>query len=440
MQTGAKENPVITGQGALSNRRQAGIGKFIAMFSLLFMVGCKIQVQVPQGGQVVSDQGLVCAAGTTCLVEVTSTNHEETFHAEAAPGYVFTGWKQQHTYMCGGSALACAISTVGFAGNATLESALADDNLTVYLEPIFEADDGRYDLAQWQAFLAELGGTQYRSDNFLYQDIPNAANCDPGTLTAQATFRFHIALNLIRNLHNLPWVSYDAFYNTQMQEANLVQQANNYFTHYPKQGDTCYTAGAAAGAGSANISWSSWQGDPARYALGWTNDNHNVSSLMAAGHRRWVLNPNLGYTSYGQVGGYAAMKVFGFGSQPGYTLPEDLEYVAFPYRNYPYVMVEQGSYPTPWSISMVPASGNAAHPYFDNATVTVQEVATGNSLTVSDIHTDTSGYGLRNFLSWMVAGWSYDTDYLVTIDNIQMPDGSTRTVQYPVEIDLEEFN
>jgi hypothetical protein len=46
---------------------------------------------------------------------------------------------------------------------------------------------------------------------------------------------------------------------------------------------------------------------------------------------------------------------------------------------------------------------------------------------------------LRNLLSWMVDDWQYDTPYMVTITNVQMPDGAVRTIEYPVEIDYAEL-
>jgi len=88
---------------------------------------------------------------------------------------------------------------------------------------------------------------------------------------------------------------------------------------------------------------------------------------MAAGYRRWVLYPELGYISYGQVMGTAIQKTFGFGMEPIETRSPELEMVAFPYLTYPYMLVEKGGKPTPWSISMVPYGGdNNAFDYFSN--------------------------------------------------------------------------
>ena len=102
-------------------------------------------------------------------------------------------------------------------------------------------------------------------------------------------------------------------------------------------------------------------------------------------------------------------------------------------------MVEKGSYPTPWSLSMVHSSGSGAYRHFNSSTISVTEVATGNTLNVHSNYCDIAGYGLRNFLSWIVVDWQYDTPYTVTISNVQMPDGSVRTIEYPVEIDYAEF-
>lgn len=89
---------------------------------------------------------------------------------------------------------------------------------------------------------------------------------------------------------------------------------------------------------------------------------------------------------------------------------------------------------------MVPGPGESdAHAYFNNATVTVSNDATGAPLTVTSEHYDNRGYGLRNFFSWMVEDWEYDTLYRVVISGVQMPGGETRTIRYSVEIDYAEL-
>ena len=87
---------------------------------------------------------------------------------------------------------------------------------------------------------------------------------------------------------------------------------------------------------------------------------------------------------------------------------------------------------------MVPPSGGpSSYDYFRSASVVVKETASNAALSVTSLHHDTKGYGLRNFLSWIVNGWDYDTDYTVTISNIQMPDSSVKEIEYQVRIDYQ---
>ena len=117
--------------------------------------------------------------------------------------------------------------------------------------PVFTtADSARYNRTEWKTLLAGLNTSQYRSNSFLYQATPNTSNCDPGALKSGASSRFLNTVNLIRRLHNLPPVSYDSSFATQMQETALVQLANNYLSHSPATGDKCYSA-AARTAGSS---------------------------------------------------------------------------------------------------------------------------------------------------------------------------------------------
>ena len=146
--------------------------------------------------------------------------------------------------------------------------------------------------------------------------------------------------------------------------------------------------------------------------------------------------PGLGYLAYGQVDGAGTQKVFSFGLQPGSSVPPGVEYVAFPYKTYPYVLVSRGDNLTPWSISMVPHAGQSSRfDYFSDATVTVENAETGSALTVTNKYTDTQGFGLANFLSWIVENWEYDTIYNVTISGVKMPGGDTRNISYQVLLD-----
>jgi uncharacterized protein YkwD len=399
---------------------------------ICLIAGCKIVVTVGEGGRVVTGDGFECRSGDTCVIEVEDTRFDSTFSAVAAPGYTFTRWKAKAFAFCGNQTTACRLATTLIGDNPALLEVLASDQ-EFFLEPVFVP----YDVDWWQGALDEIDAGTFASAGGLYDLAPNLDQCDPGWLKQAARKRALAAVNQVRSLHRLPAVDYDDFYDMQVQQTSLVQRANNYLDHFPDPRDRCYSAAAAYGAASANItSGTGGPADPADQVFGWTNDNFNVGSLMEAGHRRWILFPELGYVSYGQVDGYGTLKVFDFGMPPAYSLPDDLEFVAMPYRAYPWVLVSQGANPTPWSLSMVPPAGTGgAFDYFSGAQVAVTDGESGQRLTVHSVHSDTKGFGLANFLSWMVDGWDYDRQYIVRVSDIRLPGGGTRDLEYPVLVD-----
>ena len=340
------------------------------------------------------------------------------------------------------------------AGSASRAVALArfadsPENITKTRETFanmhFANDMWSYDEAPqenyWKQLLKEIKSGEFTSDQQMYTHLPDVPNCDPGSLTELARNRALEVLNHVRELHGLYPVQYESFHDAEAQSSALVQRANNYLSHFPEPGDKCYSALAASGSASSNLSLRGGSGneDPANDILGWTHDRYNAADLMAAGHRRWVLHPELGYLAYGQVKGAAAQKVFEFGVLSLNSGAPYLEFVAYPYQNYPYVLAENTGPPTPWSLSMVPAvSSSPPFDYFSGAVITVKEKASGKLLTVRNQYSDTQGFGISNFLSWLVDDYQYDTEYTVEVSNIRMPGGDIRTVEYFVN--LEYFN
>ena len=300
-----------------------------------------------------------------------------------------------------------------------------------------------YDPAWWRQVSMDtynyyMGHRPYAEPEFLYAEVPDIDSCFAGRLTQAAKDRALEAMNQIRALHGLAPVQYSRRYDEQVQEASLIQAANGYPGHFPEESAKCYTEDGAVGSGTSNLG--GWPGgflqdlDPAWNMLGWTNDARNLALRAAVGHRRWVLNPFVTYMSYGQVRGYAAQKVHSFDEEPVLTPEIAVEYVAFPYETYPFLLVEGDP---PWSFSVVEDKqnfwGNLYHPYFDQARIRVVRVADGERLAITDQYTDTEGVG--NLLSWQVAGWEYDTLYEVEISGVSLRSGVTQSYSYPVFID-----
>jgi len=123
---------------------------FVILTSLL-VSACKIEIQAPNNGQVVTESGsITCAAGETCSLDIVDIYFNETFVADPAEGWHFAGWKKGDGWLCGGFTTPCTINTSGFEGLEVWEGFLADPTIITYLEPVF-AVDRRTDLIELDA-------------------------------------------------------------------------------------------------------------------------------------------------------------------------------------------------------------------------------------------------------------------------------------------------
>lgn len=265
----------------------------------------------------------------------------------------------------------------------------------------------------------------------LYDVQPDAATCRAGTLKASVKADFLAKLNAIRALHQLPAVTYSEAEDAAEADSSLMMAVNKQLSHTPPTSWTCYTASGAAAAGASNLigGWGTGLGfDSEDSYLGlWLTEGGSAS----IGHRRWILNPFLGKTSYGRVAlvlpdgsraSAASMRVFNFAG--GVTAPAGLPaYVAYPQGDYPVRYFTLSSY---LSFSVVAGTtgtfGANANVRYDRATITV--TGPGGALAVSDVTSDNEGYGLANNLQWRVAGLQAGVTYTVTIAGIT---GAPRT-------------
>jgi hypothetical protein len=100
----------------------------------LICVGCKIQIEVPEGATVVSSSGsYACYSGETCIIDVKTADFFEDFEVVADPGYTFLWWQGGKDSLCS-YAYNCRLSTNGFDGNQLLLDKLASGK-TFYLRP-----------------------------------------------------------------------------------------------------------------------------------------------------------------------------------------------------------------------------------------------------------------------------------------------------------------
>jgi hypothetical protein len=110
---------------------------FSLLLLLVSLTGCRIKIDVPVGGSVVTDSGNhSCAAGSACTLEVSDTLFHEVFRAQPDEDHLFSGWKKKPRGFCGGRLTDCELLTTFFAGSDALMAILESDE-DYYLEPTF---------------------------------------------------------------------------------------------------------------------------------------------------------------------------------------------------------------------------------------------------------------------------------------------------------------
>jgi len=298
--------------------------------------------------------------------------------------------------------------------------------------------------AFWRIVGKEISEGTFATSDFLYAQLPTVASCFAGSLSDPAKNRALTALNQIRILHQLPQVTYDDTADLEEQQAALIQRANNFLSHTPAANSLCYSQAGFDGSRNSNLGLTSDYVDPAADLINYVDDASNLSSLAAVGHRRALLNPFLSKTSYAQVFGASAVKVLNF-SDSSTPKPADMpDFVAFPYLRYPYLFFsdKMSAKKTPWNFNLIADKSSFwanKQDYFAHVQLTVTQKDNGHVLPLNNIHTDTTGAGVPNNLSWEVENWQYDTWYTVTIDNIRYPSGETVNIHYDVFIDYKNI-
>jgi probable HAF family extracellular repeat protein len=105
--------------------------------AFLLMVGCKIEITVPQGGRVTTLYGnLHCDEGRICTIDDNDGYFREFFLAVPAPGYVFAKWKKRKRSLCGNKSKRCSLDSTLYSHIPIVRQFLNSDEL-FYLEPVF---------------------------------------------------------------------------------------------------------------------------------------------------------------------------------------------------------------------------------------------------------------------------------------------------------------
>jgi len=117
----------------------------LTLFAVITLVGCKIQITVPEGGDVTSISGdNNCAEGKTCIIDVADLFFDDTFTAKPKSGYEFVNWKKIQGGFCGAGPARfkpCHLFTSVWEGIPELEIFLDQDDV-FFLEPVFALSSG----------------------------------------------------------------------------------------------------------------------------------------------------------------------------------------------------------------------------------------------------------------------------------------------------------
>lgn len=267
----------------------------------------------------------------------------------------------------------------------------------------------------------------------LYDTLPDVGTCDPGGLKDSEKQKALDILNEIRDLHGLEAVTYEDADDKYTEASALITAANGQLSHTPDNSWTCYTADGEEGSSKSNLYLSSCGSTCSSTP---DTDDIIIAFLIdlgvdSLGHRRWVLDPFLSTTSYGRVDGEdwagASLKVVN--DTDADISNTNIEFVAYPYGSYPAAYFDTSFFLSFTVVHDLTSKWNNDDVDFSNADISVSDNRTRAELTVTDVSSNNTGYGVPNCLQWKVDNLQEQTTYTVTISNVNVG-GAQRSYSY----------
>lgn len=267
----------------------------------------------------------------------------------------------------------------------------------------------------------DVYGSGYTGEAYAQEPVTTAPY-SPGALSGEYQQSALTLLNAYRYIAGVPAdVELNADYSARMQAGALVNYVNGEMAHEPVKpadmDDALYQLGYS-GTSQGNLALGTGINGSVRLYMS-DSDSGNISRV---GHRRWVLNPSMGATGFGQVGIYSGMYAFDHsGNGSGY------QDVVWPAQTMP---VELFNVFDAWSIS------TGTYQSESQVEVTLVQNRTGQTWEFSasgsdgEFYVDNGGYGQVGCVIFRPDGLSYkrgDT-FDVTVTGL---DGG-RTLAYTV--------
>ncbi len=276
---------------------------------------------------------------------------------------------------------------------------------------------------------------------------PNQDNYEVGKISSESLNNTLNSMNCIRYIVGLPEVVLNDTYTELAQHAAFVNFLNKQLSHQPEKPEGCpdeiYEKGLQ-GASSSNIAYGYSSGSADMFALStrilsaWMNDS-DTNNIDRLGHRRWVINPTMSATGFGEAGDghYVYTAMYSFDRKNQFAVND---FISWPAKTMPVEYFEQDM---AWSVEL---GSNYGKSVLSNVEVTLKKKGSNQTWTFNQatsneqenyFNVDTQNYGsLANCIIFRpnLAEISYANGdiFEVSITGLTNSDGTPATLEYTV--------
>ncbi len=276
---------------------------------------------------------------------------------------------------------------------------------------------------------------------------PNQDNYEVGKISSESLNNTLNSMNCIRYIVGLPEVVLNDTYTELAQHAAFVNFLNKQLSHQPEKPEGCpdeiYEKGLQ-GASSSNIAYGYSSGFADMFALStrilsaWMNDS-DTNNIDRLGHRRWVINPTMSATGFGEAGDghYVYTAMYSFDRKNQFAVND---FISWPAKTMPVEYFEQDM---AWSVEL---GSNYGKSVLSNVEVTLKKKGSNQTWTFNQatsneqenyFNVDTQNYGsLANCIIFRpnLAEISYANGdiFEVSITGLTNSDGTPATLEYTV--------
>lgn len=267
-----------------------------------------------------------------------------------------------------------------------------------------------------------------------------SAPYDAGALTDEA---LSDALHYLNFLRRVAYIENDValsdLYTLRAQYAATLLAANDQLVHdaprAPGMDDDFYET-AHTGTMSSNIASINWMEDDILLtAIEYFARDDGADNLSALGHRRWLLNPNMGETGFGLANAESGITYAAMYAHDLTGTPADWTSIAWPSRGaFPAELMADG---IAWSVTLNPLYYDAEN---SDIRVTLSEKTAGQAnLTYFKVNLENYGAGpcvifVPDLAAMGVEQYQQNQVWRVELTGLRTVDGADAAISYEVDM------